>query len=56
MGMEEKVEVMTFFLSLKMEDDSLEKIVWTLTPKGVFMGFFTGLKWLEPTKGLGHFI
>ena len=37
------------FLSLEMEGDSLEKIVWTLTLKGVFIGFLSRLKWLEPT-------
>ena len=44
------------FLSLEMEGDSLEKIVWTLTLKGVFIGFSIRHNWLEPTKGLGHLI
>ena len=51
-------EEWTLWLSLfvKMEDDSLEKVMRTLTPKGVFIGFPTRLKWLEVIKGLGHLI
>ena len=43
-------------LTLEIEDNSLEKVMGTLTPKGVFIGFPTSLKWLEYTKGLGHLI
>ena len=38
------------FVYLKVEDDSLEKFMETLTPKRVFIGFSTRLKWLESTK------
>ena len=54
--MEWMEEVMTLSLSLEMEDNSLEKDMGTLAPKGVFIGLPTRLKWLEPTKGLGHLI
>ena len=58
--MEEMVEAMTFSLSLslslELEDDSLEKTMGTLTPKGVFIWFPTRLKWLEFTNGFGHLI
>ena len=53
---EERVEVMAFFFSLEMDDNFLEKIMKTLTPKGVFIGFPIGLKWLEPIKDLSHLI
>ena len=43
---------LSLFLSLEVENDSLEKFMETLTPNGVFIGFTTRLKWLEPTKGL----
>ena len=46
----------SFSLHQEMEDDSLEKTMWILTPKGIFIGFSTELKWLKPTKGLGHLI
>ena len=46
----------SFSLFLEMEDNSLAKTMGTLTPNGVFIGFPIGLKWLEPTKGLGHLI
>ena len=32
------------------------KVMETLTLKGVFIGVPNGLKWLEPTMGLGHLI
>ena len=43
----------SIFLSLEMEDNSIEKTMGTLIPKGVFIGFPIGLEWLKPTKGLG---
>ena len=46
--MEEMVETITLslslYLSLSMEDDSLEKVMRTLTPKGVFIEFSSKLK------------
>ena len=33
-----------------------KKAMKTLSPKGVFLWFPNELKWLEPTKGLGHLI
>ena len=44
MGMEWRAKAMTLFLSLKMEDGSLEKAMGTLTPKRVFIGFLTRIK------------
>ena len=37
-------------LSLKEKDDSLEKAMKTLTPKGVFIGFPIGLINLSPLR------
>ena len=45
-----------YYLSLKVEEGSLEKTMENLTPNGVFIRFSTRFKWLEPTKGLGHLI
>ena len=42
--MEWRVEAMTLSFSLKVEDDSLEKFMETLTPMGVFIKFLTGFK------------
>ena len=54
LGIEWRVETLTFSLSLEMEDPSLEKAMGTLTPKGIFIGFPT--KWLELIKGMSHLI
>ena len=37
-------------LSLEVEDNSHQKVMETLTPKRVFMGLSTKVKWLEPIK------
>ena len=53
--MEERVEVMTLSL-FNVENNSLEKVMETLTLKGVIIRFPTRIKWLELTQGLDHLI
>ena len=52
---EDKVEAITLFLS-RGGRKLCGKVIETLTSKGVFIRFPSGLKWLKPTKGLGHLI
>ena len=39
---------------LKVQEGSLEKVMKTLIPNKVFIGFVIGLKWIEPTKDLSY--
>ena len=54
-GMEERVEVMALSL-FNVENNSLEKVMETLTLKGVIIRFPTRIKSLELTQGLDHLI
>ena len=51
----ERVEAMVFLVS-RGGSQLYGKNIGTLRPKGVFIGFLKGLKWLEPIKGLSHLI
>ena len=45
-----KAMALSFSLSLKVEDDSIEKVMEILTLMGVFIGFLVGLSDLSPPR------
>ena len=52
---DENVSVMNLSLSRGGRQFS-KKNMETLTPKRIFIGFLTSIKWLEPTKSLAYLI